>query len=60
MSQPDILTVAEAAQLLRLPENTIIAMCRRKELKAQKLGGEWRISGPHVAELVDRIHKGGR
>ena len=36
-------TVKEVAQILRLNVDTIQKMCRKRDLKAVKIGRDWRI-----------------
>jgi excisionase family DNA binding protein len=39
----DLLTLAEAADRLRLSLNTVYKLCRNREIPATKLGRQWRI-----------------
>ena len=41
---PDVLTPAEAAELLRVDEKTVVGMAERGEIPARKLGDEWRLT----------------
>lgn len=44
MSQPpEYLTLAEAAELLRIGERTCYDLARQRRLPAAKVGGQWRI-----------------
>lgn len=47
-----VLTVAEAAERLRLGEQTIRVMCRRREIVAARLGRQWRIPESEVSRLL--------
>jgi excisionase family DNA binding protein len=40
----DVLTLAEAAELLRIDEQTVAKAADRGELPGRKLGGEWRFA----------------
>jgi excisionase family DNA binding protein len=40
----DVLTLAEAAELLRIDEQTVAKAAERGELPGRKLGGEWRFA----------------
>jgi excisionase family DNA binding protein len=40
----DVLTLAEAAELLRTDEQTVAQVAERGELPGRKLGGEWRFA----------------
>jgi len=53
-SKSDLLTVAEVAQRLRIGPNTVRAMIARRELRAVKLGKQWRIHAISVDRLVNR------
>jgi excisionase family DNA binding protein len=41
---PDVLTAAEAADLLRTDEETVEAMAKKGELPGRKLGDDWRFT----------------
>ena len=43
-ASPEVLTVADAADLLRSDEETIVAMAEAGTLPGRKLGEEWRFS----------------
>jgi excisionase family DNA binding protein len=48
----EILTVGEAAELLRISRSAVYALSKRGELPAQKVGRHWRF---HRATLIDWI-----
>lgn len=48
-----VLTIHEAASFLRLSPGAIRAACRRGEIKALKVGKEWRISSTVLDELLN-------
>lgn len=48
-----VLTIEEAASFLRLSPGAIRAACRRGEIKALKVGKEWRISSTVLDELLN-------
>ena len=50
---PDVLTPAEAAELLRIDEETVVAMADRGELPARKLGDEWRLTRSAVLRWLE-------
>jgi excisionase family DNA binding protein len=41
---PEVLTLEEAAGLLRVPEDAVVEMAEAGELPARRMGGEWRLS----------------
>lgn len=51
-TEPDILTLAEAASLLRISLSTAKKLARSGELPASKVGGQWRLSRHRLLELV--------
>lgn len=48
----DILTVDEAAELLRIPRSTIYKLAQQDRIPAQKVGRQWRF---HRGTLIDWI-----
>src|SRR5579871_6387731 len=38
----DVLSLAEAAAYLRVPEQELLHLAERRDIPAQKIGGEWR------------------
>lgn len=50
---PEVLTVEEAAVLLRLSAYTVRELARKGKLPARKIGGEWRFSRKALLELVE-------
>ena len=38
----DVLTLAEAAAYLRVPEEELLRLAERRDVPAQRIGGEWR------------------
>ena len=53
---PEFLTLAEAAEMLRIGERTCYDLARARRIPAAKVGGQWRI---RRSELDDWISKGG-
>ena len=49
---PEILTVDEAAELLRIPRSTVYKLAQLGKIPAQKVGRHWRF---HRDTLVDWI-----
>ena len=47
-----LLTVEEVAQTLRISDQTVVAMCKRGELPAIKVGKLWRIYAEAQAEKL--------
>jgi excisionase family DNA binding protein len=50
--QPDILTVAEAAKLLRMSEEIVRQLAREGKIPAGKVGRSWRFSRRALLRLV--------
>jgi excisionase family DNA binding protein len=46
------LLVKEVAELLRVSDETVYRLCRRKQLKATRIGGLWRIPRESVDDLL--------
>lgn len=46
----ELLTPKEYAKEVRITEQSITRMCRKKEIKAYRIGGQWRI--PYDREEV--------
>jgi len=46
----DILTAEEAATVLKLPLQRVVALARRGELPAKKLGKEWRFKSSEIVK----------
>src|SRR5689334_13413116 len=44
----EVMTLAEAAAYLRLPEEEVLRMVREQELPARQVGGEWRFLKPAI------------
>src|SRR5262245_18928782 len=42
-SGEEVLTLAEAADYLRVPEAALVDLVNQQEIPAQKIGGEWRL-----------------
>ena len=42
--QPDVMTVAEVSEYLRLTESTVYRLVRTQEIPGRKIGGTWRFS----------------
>ncbi len=43
-AEPDVLTLGEAAALLRIDERSLAQSANRGELPCRRIGGEWRFS----------------
>lgn len=52
LSRP-LLTVHEAADLLRVKESTVRSLINEKRLRAVKVGKEWRIAEVDLQQFLD-------
>jgi excisionase family DNA binding protein len=56
---PELITIEEAAEYLRLSRNTVYGLCRRGVLPAIKLGRKWRVRRSDLEALfregTDRV-----
>lgn len=50
-----LLTSAEAGEILRATPRQVTILCARGDLRATKLGGEWRIAEEDVRDFVDTL-----
>jgi excisionase family DNA binding protein len=50
----ELLTVKEAAALLKATPNTVTIWCRAGQLPAMKIGRQWRISKGELERMVSR------
>jgi excisionase family DNA binding protein len=50
----ELLTVKEAATLLKATPNTVTIWCRAGQLPAMKIGRQWRISKGELDRMVSR------
>ena len=51
-SYPQVLTMEEAADFLRLSRPTLLQAVMRKEIPAQKIGNQWRF---HLQSLIEHL-----
>jgi excisionase family DNA binding protein len=49
----DVLTAAEAAELLQAEEKTVLALAEAGELPGRKVGGEWRFARAALLRWLD-------
>lgn len=57
-TQPDVLTLAEAAAYLRLTEEDVLRLVNEQALPARRLGNEWRFLKAAVQHwLTHMIHR---
>ena len=49
---PELLTVSEVAQLMKVTRQTVLRWIYTKRLKAYKAGGQWRIRSRTVSKRV--------
>lgn len=54
MPEPEFMTLAEAAELLRIAERTCYDLARQGRLPAAKVGGQWRIRRTHLDAWIDK------
>ncbi|HEY5318312.1 MAG TPA: helix-turn-helix domain-containing protein [Solirubrobacteraceae bacterium] len=54
---PDVLTAPEAAALLRVEEDELLAAAARGELPGRAIGGAWRFSRSALLTWLSRIHE---
>jgi len=50
----DLLTVEETAEQLKLSAYTVRGMIKRGDIKAIKIGGQWRVKRSTLHELVNQ------
>lgn len=48
-----VLTVREAADMLRVHQSTIYRLLKRRELPAFKIGSDWRFNQEHLYEWLN-------
>ncbi len=53
MSNDEILTLKEVAQLLKVAEKTVYTMSQKKELPAFKVRGRWRFRLEDIHRWID-------
>jgi excisionase family DNA binding protein len=51
------LTTAEVAETIRMSENYVARMCDAGQIKAKKLGNQWRISDAALDDFMDAAGK---
>jgi excisionase family DNA binding protein len=51
-SKSDILTVDEAAELLKIPRSSVYKLAQQGKIPAQKVGRHWRFYRPKLVKLV--------
>lgn len=54
MSNDEILTLKEVAQLLKVAEKTVYTMAQNKELPAFKVRGQWRFRREAIDRWIDQ------
>jgi excisionase family DNA binding protein len=52
LTQDEVMTAREVADLLKMPVSTIYQLARRGELPARRLGRTWRFLRPRLEELL--------
>ena len=51
-SQSDILTVDEAAELLKIPRSSVYKLAQQGKIPGQKVGRHWRFYRPKLVMLI--------
>lgn len=54
MSEPDVLTIREVADLLRIGEKTAYTLVQNRELPGFKVGGQWRFRRSDIEAWIER------
>lgn len=54
MSNDEIMTLKEVAQLLKVAEKTLYTMAQNKELPAFKVRGQWRFRRQDINHWIDQ------
>ena len=52
LTQDEVLTAREVADLLKMPVSTVYELARRGELPARRLGRTWRFLRPRLEKLL--------
>lgn len=60
LSDMDLVSAAEAAEMLGVSKGRVIQLCQRDQLDAKKVGEAWVISRESVEERAKRKPSGGR
>lgn len=51
-TQSDILTVDEAAELLKIPRSSVYKLAQQGKIPAQKVGKHWRFYRPKIMKWI--------
>ena len=57
MPLPELATVREVAESLRVTKECVRKMCHMKRLRSVRIGGRWRIDVASVNDFVGREHE---
>jgi len=60
LTNADILTIPEVAELLRVAEKTVYTLAQRGEIPAFKVGGQWRFSRSAIQSWIDNRTRAGQ
>lgn len=52
VAAPDVLTLAEAAAFLRVPEADVVRSAEARDIPARRIGAEWRFSKSAIIEWL--------
>lgn len=53
----DVLTLLEAAEFLRVHENTMLRLAHAKKVPCKRVGGRWRFSRSALERFIDPSQK---
>ncbi|MCG8406562.1 MAG: helix-turn-helix domain-containing protein [Phycisphaerales bacterium] len=53
----EFMTLAEAAEMLRLSSNTVYKLCRSGELPSKQIGRQWRIRAADLEAWLAQSHQ---
>ena len=56
--QQPMLTISEAAPLLRVPESTLRRLCAQRKIPSLKVGRAWRIKGAYIEDVMSWTPEG--
>lgn len=54
ITMDELLTTEDVARLLRISEYTARQLCKRGEIKAKKIGRNWKVKQEDLREYIDR------
>ena len=60
LTAPDLTTIKQVAEYLKVTERTIYRLAAAKKIPAFKVGGTWRFSKAEITEWIQQQSKGGK